>query len=261
MLKKRLVGVVTVKEGWAVQSIGYKRYLPLGKPECLLENLDRWGADEILVQVIDRSENRQGPDFDLLERIARLGLETPLIYGGGIRSVAEGVRAIQMGADRLALDAVMNDEPVTVRDLSERLGAQAIIAALPLSSSGNRVEWLNYRKDRSTEIPEAYLSLIEAGVVSEVLLIDWRHEGHESSFELDLVKNFPLASAPLIVFGGISTPGQMAELLQMENVAAVAVGNFLNYREHAIQKFKEALATMPLRNPVYESRSSYLASD
>ena len=101
MLKKRLVGVVTIKDGWAIQSMGYKRYLPLGKPECLVENLDRWGADEILVQVIDRSVNGQHPDFDLLERVARLGLETPLIYCGGIRTDEDGVRAIQAGADRL----------------------------------------------------------------------------------------------------------------------------------------------------------------
>jgi len=261
MLKKRLIGVVTIKDGRAVQSIGYRRYLPLGKPECLVENLDRWGADEILVQVIDRSLSGRGPDFDLLERIARLGLETPLIYGGGVRSVEEGVRAIQMGADRLVLDAVLNDDPVTVQQLSKRLGAQAIIAAMPLSLNGNRIEWLNYRKKSSTEISERYLGLIESGAVSEVLLIDWKHEGSEVGFEQDLVKSLPLTGTPLIVFGGISTPGQMAELLRIEKVAAVAVGNFLSYREHAIQKFKEALATMPLRDPVYESRYSYLASD
>ena len=83
MLKKRLIGVVTIKNGWAVQSFGYQRYLPLGKPECLVENLDRWGADEILVHVIDRSVSGEGPDYELLEKFARLGLGTPLIYGGG----------------------------------------------------------------------------------------------------------------------------------------------------------------------------------
>ena len=55
MVKKRLVGVITVKDGWAVQSFGYERYLPLGRPEVIAENLDRWGADEILLQCIDRS--------------------------------------------------------------------------------------------------------------------------------------------------------------------------------------------------------------
>lgn len=260
MLKKRLVGVVTVKAGWAVQSMGYKRYLPLGKPECLIENLDRWGADEILVQVIDRSVNGQPPDFNLLECVARLGLETPLIYGGGIHTVEDGVRAIQTGADRLVVDAVLHEDIAAVRGLSERLGAQAIIAGLPLSWSGDHLEWLDYRSGSSSAIPAEILALAEAGTVSEILLIDWRHEGYQGGFEQRLVRNFPLSDVPLIAFGGISDSSQMAELLQMQSVAAVAVGNFLSYREHAIQKLKEDLAVMPLRSSVYESKYSSLAN-
>jgi cyclase len=38
MLRKRLVGMVTVRDGWAVQSIGYARYLPLGRPAVMVEN-------------------------------------------------------------------------------------------------------------------------------------------------------------------------------------------------------------------------------
>ena len=107
MLKKRLIGVVTVKNGWAVQSFGYQKYLPLGKPECLVENLDRWGTDEILVQVIDRSLTERGPDFELLEKLGRLGLGTPLIYGGGIRNVEEGMKVIQSGALYLQVAALI----------------------------------------------------------------------------------------------------------------------------------------------------------
>jgi len=258
MLKKRLVGVVTIKDGWAVQSIGYGRYLPLGKPECLVENLDRWGADEILVQVIDRSAKERGPDFGLLGRIARLGLETPLIYGGGIHSVEDGVRVIQEGADRLVLDSMLHDAPATIKNLSECLGAQALIAALPLFWNGGQIEWLDYLRGSSGALPAKILTLAETGTVSEMLIIDWRHEGYQGGFEPRLVGNFPSNDVPLIVFGGISDPSQMAELLQIENVAAVAVGNFLNYREHTVQKWKEALVAMPLRPPVYESK--YLAN-
>lgn len=258
MLKKRLVGVVTVKDGWAVQSFGYQRYLPLGKPECLVENLDRWGADEILVQVIDRSVNGPAPDFELLERLGRLGLETPLIYGGGIRSVDDGVRAIQSGADRLVVDSLLHDDLAAVRGLSERLGAQAIIAALPLSWNGENIEWLDYRHGCSSSIPAEVLTLAERGIVSEIFVIDWLHEGRHDGFEKNLIKNFPLTSVPLIGFGGISNSNQMAELLQMPNISAIAAGNFLSYREHAIQKYKEALSGTSLRHPAYESKYSTL---
>ena len=259
MLKKRLIGVVTVNNGWAVQSFGYHRYLPLGKPECLVENLDRWGADEILVQVIDRSKKNSGPDFDLLERLGELGLETPLIYAGGIRSVSDGVRLVQLGADRIVVDALLHDNLLSIKGLSEKLGAQALIASLPLTWQAKGLEWFDYRSQTSTAISNEVLDLIRSGVVSEVLITDWQHEGAPDAFEKKLVDTFPLKDVPIIAFGGLSNVEQMRALLQASGVAAVAVGNFLSYREHAIQRYKDALTSMPIRLATYKSTFSLIA--
>ena len=259
MLKKRLTGVVTVKNGWAVQSFGYGRYLPLGKPECLVENLDRWGADEILVQVIDRSLNHHGPDFGLLARLGAMGLETPLIYAGGIRSVEDGVKLVQSGADRIVVDALLHDDLQTVRDLGEQLGAQALIASLPLSIEGSSLVWLDYRTRKSSALAQDVLDMVRSGVISEVLISDWQHEGMSGGFEQKLVEQFPLKHVPIIAFGGISEHAQMRQLLQLGSVVAVAVGNFLSYREHAIQEYKEALIGMPVRAATYESAYSLIS--
>jgi cyclase len=260
MLKKRLIGVVTVKNGWAVQSFGYRRYLPLGRPECMVENLDRWGADEILVQVIDRSVRGLGPDFDLLDRLARLGLGTPLIYGGGIRSVDEGVEAIQRGADRIVLDAVLNDAPDVMRALGIRLGAQALIAALPTSMAEGGLAKLDYRNGTSVPVSQVLGASEIREVISEVLVIDWQHEGVPGGFDDALVRHFPFPDVALIAFGGISEAQQMKNLLARPNVAAVAVGNFLSYREHAIQKIRDELASSSLRTASFATEYS-LRSD
>ncbi len=259
MLKKRLIGVVTVKNGWAVQSFGYRRYLPLGKPECLVENLDRWGADEILVQVIDRSARGLGPDFKLLEQLGALGLETPLIYAGGIRSVADGIKLIQLGADRIVVDALLHDDLLAVRGLSEQLGAQALIASLPLSWQKNKLEWQDYRSHTSAPISGEVLGLVQSDVISEVMVVDWQHEGFSGKFELNLVEKFPLQNIPVIAFGGLNEHEKMRTLLRSPQISAVAVGNFLAYSEHAIQKYKEALTGMPLRHATYESMFSLIA--
>ena len=58
MLKKRIIGIVTVIENQAVQSIGYNKYLPLGSPEYQIENLDNWKIDEIIINCIDRTKKR-----------------------------------------------------------------------------------------------------------------------------------------------------------------------------------------------------------
>lgn len=260
MLKKRLVGVVTVKDGWAVQSFGYHRYLPLGRPECLVENLDRWGADEILVQVVDCSMNRSGPDFRLIEKLGKLGLETPLIYAGGIRSVADGVSLIQLGADRLVVDALLHDDLLTVRDLSERLGAQALLGCLPLSLSTDGIRWFNYRSKALIPISSEVLGLMQSGVISELIIADWEHEGLSEGFESMLVKAFPLKNISIIAFGGISKPEQMKSLLELPGIVAVAIGNFLAYHEHAIQKYKEALMGLPVRAASYKAKFSLMSN-
>jgi len=260
MLNQRLIGTVIVKNGLAVQSFGYRRYLPLGKPECLVQNLDRWGADEIFVLSIDRSSDRLGPDFKLLERLGQLGLGTPLIYGGGIRSVEDGLQVIRLGADRLCVDALLRDDIEVVRRISRQLGAQAVIASLPLSYRDQRIEWLDYRTKDATQVSATDLDAITVGIVSELLVIDWQHEGQSGGFDRRLIGHASLpAEIPLIAFGGLNEPDQLIDLLSHPGIAAVAVGNFLNYREHAIQKLKAQLIGMPVRPPRYESMYSLTA--
>ncbi len=252
MLKKRLVGVITVRQGWAVQSFGYRRWLPLGRPEVLAQNLDRWGVDEILLQCIDRSRTGAGPDFALLDRIGKTGLSTPLIYAGGIATPQQASAVVQAAADRVVVDALLHDDLDAVQRISAHLGAQAVIAALPLShDDGGGLMWLDHRSGTQGPLPAPVLALLRDRVISETLLIDWRHEGTPGSFDTVLLRDFPLPEVPVIAFGGLSDAVQMRDLLRTPRVVAVAVGNFLSYREHAVQHYKAQLGGITLRPPAF----------
>jgi cyclase len=245
--------MVTVRQGWAVQSFGYRRHLPLGKPEVLVENLDRWGADEIVVQCVDRALGDAGPDLKLLERISRLGLSTPLIYSGGIRTVEQGVAAVKAGADRICIDSILHDDVSIASGLSAQLGAQAVIAAIPLSLDDGKLGWLDHRDRSIKPLSPDLLETLRSGAASEVLLIDWRHEGHPGGFEEALIDAFPASEVPIIAFGGLSDADTLRSTLLRPAVVAVALGNFLSYREHAVQEYKKELAGLPLRPPHYQS--------
>lgn len=254
MLRKRFIGVVTVRNGWAVQSFGYRRWLPLGKPEVLVENLDRWGADEIILQCIDRSKNGLGPDFDVLERIGKLGLSTPLVYAGGLRSGEDAALVVKMAADRVAFDALLWDNPDEVREAGKRLGAQALIAAMPLTRNEKGVLWYDYRTGQSKPISAKLLEILSTGVVSETMIIDWKHEGSARSFDYRLLDFGQADDVPLIAFGGISDPETALSVFRDSRVAAVAIGNFLNYTEHAIQSFKTNALGIAARPAHYQIR-------
>lgn len=254
MLKKRLIGVVTLKNGRAVQSIGYKRWLPLGSAECLVENLDRWGADEILVLSIDRTKQCLGPDFKLIERLGALGLCTPISYGGGIRSTEDAIQVVHAGADRIVIDGMLHHNPQILHGLAQKLGAQAVIAALPLSIKDDNLLWLDYARNEEVPLTGNTLDLIAGRNVSELLVIDWRNEGQVGNFDMRLLDKFPesLTHLPRIAFGGIGIQTQCKSLLQRNDICGVALGNLLSYREHALQACKEHLQSEILRVPEYE---------
>jgi cyclase len=240
MIKKRLIGVVTVKSGHAVQSFSYKHYLPLGKVNCLIENLDRWGVDEIFIQCIDRSLAEQGPDFALLNQISAMGISTPLTYAGGIRNSNDAIRVIKSGADRVCVDSLISKDINAVWEIGFKIGAQALLLAIPAKEINHKLAWYDYRERNYREIEEIELQLNRRNF-SEILLIDHSNEGLLNSFNSDLVKLFPFKDIDLIAFGGISEPTQITDLSKYENCVAVAIGNSLNYRELAIEGIRRKL--------------------
>ena len=68
-LKKRIIGSIIIKNGWAVQSFSYKKWLPLGRPENIALNLERWGVDEICIISIDQKD--KGPCLEEIEKITK----------------------------------------------------------------------------------------------------------------------------------------------------------------------------------------------
>ena len=251
MLKKRIIGVVTVKNGWAVQSFGYRRYLPLGKPEVLLQNLDRWGADEILVQCIDRSTASLGPDFDVLSRISMLGIATPLIYAGGISHWEDAVEVIKLGADRIMVDSMLMDSPQALEFVARELGTQAVIAHLPIRMTGDGLVTLDYR-NRNERPLHQWLKKLPIEWISEVIVSDWQNEGSPGRFDERLLDITQHIDKPLICFGGLSEAAQIQRVLAHPKVVGAGVGNFLSYREHAVQSLKQQLGSSVVRAPHYE---------
>ncbi len=254
MIKKRLIGVVTIRNGIAVQSFSYKKYLPIGNPLCVIQNLDRWGVDEILIQVIDRSINQLGPDFSLLNKLGEIRISTPIIYCGGIRNTDDAVNVIKYGSDRIVLDNLIRKSMSEVSNISNALGAQAVIAALPVVKADKNLFLYDYQSKKLDELESVFLKAIsDRNIISEILLINKETEGIKDSFDIDLINLFPKVHTKLIAFGGISEVDQLKNLFSIEKVSAVGIGNFLNYREHSVQLFKESIKYDYLRSPIYSS--------
>ena len=246
MLKKRIIGGVIVKRNIAVQSFNYKSYLPLGKPEILVENLDNWGVDEIVLIVIDRGD--RGPDFDLLKKIKEYKISTPLIYGGGIKTEEQASKVIGYGVERIILDSIIYEDINNLEEIHKSLGSQALVFSLPLVRNKNEIKFYNYKKNNFQFNENEIREILNKKYFSEIVLINVNGEGGSNGFDkllFDYMSN--ISKIPFILFGGICKTKHIVDCLGLENVSAVMVGNSLNYKEHNIYRLKKDINNKYIR--------------
>lgn len=230
---KRIIGVITVKDNWAVQSIGYNQYLPMGRPEVIAANFDNWQLDEMLVVDIDRTRADLGPNFEVLEKISAQSIMTPLCYMGGVRSVDDALRLVNQGADRIALDSLFRNDPTAACSIAEAVGRQAVIRVQPVKLKGHEIHAFDYiSATTSGKIDVEELKATRSSY-SELMIVDVVNEGRMNAFSEAVILPFRELDIQIICFGGITTKDQVSALFSCNSVSAVAIGNSLSYREIA----------------------------
>ena len=100
MLKKRLVACLLVREGLLVQSIGFKRYLPVGRPRFPIEFIARWDVDEIVLLDMSATTKNRTLDTSLLELLSPC-LAAPARCGRRPEERRDTCREGQRGTERV----------------------------------------------------------------------------------------------------------------------------------------------------------------
>ena len=255
MIKKRLVSSIIYKDDSVVQSFNYKTFLPIGSIESSVKNLNRWNADEILILSIERSKKKIGPDFDLLNKIKNLNIETPIIYGGGISNLDDAKKVIALGADRIVVESIIDTNYSQFEERSKNIGKQSIILSMPLSiNQDNEIRFFDHKTQKEYEISDNFIKAIKDDLISEILISDYKNQGMMNGFDLRIIKKINYTN-DLILSGGIYKKNDFKKIFRDKRVVASAVGNNLNYGEHRIQKFKSSLKSSYLRKPFYSIHS------
>ena len=255
MIKKRIAASVIVKNNRVVQSFAYKSYLPLGSIEAIVQNLDRWGVDDIVVLNIDRTSNKLGPNLDVIKKISSIPISTPLIYGGGIFCLNDALDVISNGAERIIVDSLFINKPNEIKKISEAIGSQAIIISIPVKIIDGIAYHFDYLKNNLTKLNINRIKKYEH-LLSELLIIDVDSEGYIGKYNKNLVELFSDVNLGLICYGGVGLHKEGTNLLDIVSVNAVAYGNVLNYGELFFQKVKKSLSKskQKLRRSIFRER-------
>ena len=253
MKKKRLIPVLLLRNGWLVQSKGFKRYQNLGNPTSSVARLSEWASDELIYLDISRDDtydlrrddlghpNRQ-TFFEIIQDVARVTF-MPITVGGRIRTLKDIELRLASGADKTAINTQALREPAFVEAAAREFGAQCVVASIDVKIVDGQYEVMAAGgAERTGRRPEDWARDVESLGAGEILLNSIDRDGMRTGYDLALLNRVcDAVRVPVIACGGVGEWSHLAEGLQQTRVDAVAVANLLHFVDQSVYLAKKYL--------------------
>jgi imidazole glycerol-phosphate synthase subunit HisF len=263
MLKKRIIGVVIVKDQINVQSIEFKKYLPIGSPAISVEYLNDWGIDEIILLDISASKKGKKPDFEKILSLSKY-CGVPLCVGGGIKEIDDISKLMDCGADKISLNHSFSNDMKFIENAAKRFGSQCIVASMDILNHRGEYKMYDYFNNKSTnQSPIQTAKKYEEIGVGEIFLNSVNQDGTYQGFDLKPISDISDAvNIPVIACGGAGKANDFINVFNNTNAAAAAAGNFFNFYEHSVTIVKEAIQReIKIRHETHYKYSNHLLDD
>lgn len=242
MLKKRIIANLVVKDGVVVQSIGFRKYLPVGKPDIAIEFLNQWGIDEIILTDISASTLGKGPDFKMI-RNATNKCFIPLTVGGGITHVDHIKELMHCGADKIALNQAALHQTNLITEAAHVFGNQSVVISIDGISTVDGYKVYDYLNKRITDYKVGLFAFTREELgAGEILINSVDRDGSYLGYDIQLINQVcSTVNIPVIACGGAKNANDMIVVLKATNASAAAAGNFFHFTEHSVNTTKACL--------------------
>ena len=241
MLKKRIIATVVVKNGIVVQSINFKKFLPVGKPHIAVEYLNSWGIDEIILLDISATKNKKDPDYEMVKKCSKKCF-VPLTVGGGINCIEHIDKLMASGADKIAINNSAIYSSNLIEQAAKKFGDQCVVLSIDAvkKESDYRVyDYLN-KKELNISPYEHAMNSIRLGV-GEIFLNSVDRDGSYLGFELGLINSLGKLTVPVVCSGGAKNAEDFSKVFHETNVSGAAAANFFHFIEHCVIITKSAI--------------------
>jgi len=243
MLKKRIGAALIVKDNWVVQSIGFKKYLPVGRPEIAVEFLNQWGIDEIILLDISATKNKTSVSPNLVSTCAKY-CRVPLAVGGGITRIEQMENLLHSGADKITLSSSLGSNKNLISAGARQFGDQCMVAVIDfIRTEKGYYEVFDYLTGKSSgKSVIEYAKQLEQAAAGEILLQSVDRDGNYTGFEIELYRQVcNHVHIPVIALGGAGKAKHFIELFKNTEVSAACAGNIFHFTEHSVNMLKAQL--------------------
>jgi len=238
---KRIIPCLDVKNGRVVKGVNFVGLKDAGDPVEIAKRYNEEGADELTFLDITASHEQRGTIVDIVEKVAK-EVFIPLTVGGGIRTLEDIYRLLNVGCDKVSINSPAIANPQFINESSKRFGSQCIVVAIDAKKTGN--SWNVYinggRIDTGIDALSWAKEVQERGA-GEILLTSMDCDGSKSGYDIVLTsKMSQILGIPVIASGGAGTMEHIKDAFVHGADAALAASIF-HFKEIDIMDLKRYL--------------------
>jgi len=204
---KRIIPCLDVKDGRVVKGVNFVGLIDAGNPVEVAKRYNEEGADEITFLDITASHENRDTIVDVVKEVAK-EVFIPLTVGGGIRTLEDIYRLLNVGCDKISINSSAIKNPDFINEGAKRFGSQCIVVAIDVKKvAPNKYNvFINGgRQDTGLDALEWAKEAYDRGA-GEILLTSMDADGTKAGFELNITKQISsLVDIPVIASGGAGT--------------------------------------------------------
>lgn len=242
MVAKRIIPCLDVKDGRTVKGVNFVGLQDVGDAVELGKMYAAQGADELVYLDISATVEGRNTFTSLVEKIAR-NINIPFTVGGGISSIDDAARLLDVGADKISINSAAVRNPRLIDEIASKYGSQFVVLAIDAKRVDDR--WLitthGGRKLTEREL-FAWAREGEERGAGEILLTSMEHDGTRDGYPCELFDSLAQQlSIPVIASGGAGSVDDIYKVLSEGRADAALAASIFHYGEITVGELKRQL--------------------
>lgn len=247
MLRSRITPCLLVHKKGLVKTVGFKDPKYVGDPINAVKIFNEKEVDELIVLDIDASVEGRVPDFELIRNLA-VECRMPFCYGGGVTTVEEAKRIINLGAEKVALSSAAIKNFDLLSQIGNAVGIQSVVVVLDVKrksfiGGGYEIFIHNGKKATGVKLKDFVQRLDKIGV-GEIVINSIDRDGKMEGYDfpmLDMVRE--LTEMPLTILGGAGSIDDIKAAISRYKIIGAAAGSLFVFKG----KYRAVLISYPSR--------------
>jgi cyclase len=242
MLRPRLIPSLLVSANGLVKTVKFSDPKYVGDPLNAVRIFNEKQVDELIVLDIDASPEQREPQYALIKALAS-ECRMPLCYGGGVTSLEQFQRIIELGVEKVAISSAAVNQPELISKAAETIGAQSVVVVLDVLKIGGRYEVCTCRGQQRTGLDAVgYAVRMQELGAGEIVLNSIDRDGTGIGYDTELISAVrQRVTLPITALGGAGNLEHVRDLFATFGIIGAAAGSLFVFKG----KYRAVLISYP----------------